>query len=270
MEEEAARPQGTKLQELKENLQSWNFFEWLIIFVDVPLVLLLLYAFPQYVRDQYLIFHTSDLLSLPSYVLSSYTHSEFFHLAGNLAMYYILIGAVFLFERDRCRFRIMAAVAFFLVPFVCTFLTIGLWHFFGTGTSMQGFSGIDAAFLAYAFMAGVTWFLSGRLETFDHPELFPGSRLRFYILYSLLTVMLVAIVYEGIIMGQFTSTGDAITNGIAHFGGFVTGLVAFLAYDLVSEKRRSFDVMLAVSILAGLAAYAVYLVWVVRAVRGFS
>ena len=162
----------------------------------------------------------------------------------------------------------MAGVALLLVPVICSFLTIGFWRLFTADTSMQGFSGIDAAFLAYALMAGVTWSLEGKLELFDHPEQFTGSRVRFYLVNGLLTLMLVFIVFEGILFGQFASTGTAISNGIAHFGGFITGLIVFLIYDLVTEQRRAFDLTLAVSILMGLIIYAYYLIWIVKAIKG--
>jgi hypothetical protein len=269
MEQGPAQPQTRKIEQLKQNLAGWSSVYWLTFFVVIPLLLLLVYALPQPVKADYFIFHTANLTRLQTYLLSSYTHSEFYpHLVANLALYLIAIAAIFAFETRRRRFHLMAGISLLVVPVICSLLTAGFWDFFSADTSMQGFSGIDAAFLAYALLAGVTWSLDGRLELFDHPEQFAGSRTRFYLINGLLTLMLVFIVFEGILFGQFTSTGTAISNGIAHFGGFITGLIVFLIYDLVTEQRRAFDFTLGISILAGLLIYAYYLVMVVKAVKG--
>lgn len=269
MVEGPAQLQTRKIEQLKQNLAGWSSVYWLTFFVFIPLLLLLVFALPQPVKADYFIFHTANLTRLQTYLLSSYTHSEFSpHLVGNLALYLIAMSAIFAFETSQRRFRLMAGVALLFVPAICSFLTIGFWRLFAADTSMQGFSGIDAAFLAYALMAGVTWSLAGRLKLFDHPEQFAGSRARFCLINGLLTLMLVFIVFEGILFGQFASTGTAISNGIAHFGGFITGLIVFLVYDLVSERRRAFDLTLGVSILMGLFIYVYYLIWIVRAIKG--
>jgi len=269
MEQDTARPQAQKIEMLKQNLAGWSPLHWLFFYLVIPLILLLIYALPQPVKADYLIFYTSNLTRVQTYVLSSYTHSELFpHLIANLALYLIAISAIFAFETSRRRFHLMAVISLLVVPVICSFLTIGFWSIFAAETSMQGFSGIDAAFLAYALMAGVTWSLGERLELFDHPARFPGSRGRFYLLNGLLTILLVFIVFEGILYGQFASTGTAISNGIAHFGGFITGLIVFLIYDLRKENRTAFDLTLGVSILMGLIIYTYYLIRVVKVVKG--
>jgi hypothetical protein len=263
------QPEIPKIDQLKSNLKAWKLSDGLIFFGIIPLLLLVIFALPQAVRSDYFIFYTSNLTRLQTFVLSGYTHSELFpHLITNLVFYLIAVSAIFTFETDRKRFWVMAAISLFVVPVICSLLTVGFWAFFNTETSMQGFSGIDAAFLAYAIMAGVTWTLSGRPELFGSLEAFTGPKRRFYLHKGLLTVMLAAIVYEGIIMGQFTSTGSATTNGIAHFGGFTTGLVSFVIFDLMMEKRKNFDVMLIISISIGVIFYIEYLVRVVKAVKG--
>jgi hypothetical protein len=255
--------------QLKTNLKSWDNNYWLVFFFIIPLFLLLVFALPQAVRDSYFIFHTSDPMQLQTYILSGYTHSELFlHLAGNLALYLIVMGTIFAFENNQRRFCIMAAVSFFIVPIVSSFLTIGLWHFFGTGTSVQGFSGINAAFLAYAFMAGVTWFLGSALETFDHRQMFPGPMWRYYLSTVLLTILLALIVSLAIMEGQFIPSGNAISNGIAHFGGFVTGLISYAVIDIMTENRKTFDWMLIISIVIGIVFYAGYLIGIIKAVTG--
>jgi hypothetical protein len=266
-EEGTALRRGSLLLELERNLASWSFFEYLVIFVDVPLLLLLTFAFTQDIRDQYLIFHTTDLFSVPTYVLSAYTHSDIYHLAGNLVLYFITAFAIFLFENDRHRFRIMAAVSFLLVPVICSFLTIALWHVFGRVTSMQGFSGIAAALLAYAFMAGVTWALSGALEQFDLKASFVCPPWKYYISSVLLALIAVMVVFLGILEGRFAPSGNAVSNGIAHFGGFFTGLISYTVIDIVQEKRKNFDAIILISVAIGIIYYIVYLMEIVNIVR---
>lgn len=269
MDPAADSPLAMKISQLKDHLGAWTLTDWLVFFIGIPLLLDLVYILPEPVKSQYFIFSTWNVFALHTYLLSAYTHSELFpHLVSNLAVYLIAMSAIFTFEHNRYRFYLMAAAAFLLVPAVCSMLTICLWHMFGTNTSMQGFSGIDAALVAYAFMAGVTWFLSEKLEVFDYPEAFDGSRGKYLLTNALLAFMLGMIVFAGIELGFFANTGTAITNGIAHFGGFMTGLIVFLAYDLRTEHRRGFDTMLSISILVGLASYCMYLGMIIREVRG--
>jgi ammonia channel protein AmtB len=76
------------------------------------------------------------------------------------------------------------------------------------------------------------------------------------------------IVLVGILEGQFMPSGNAISNGIAHFGGFITGLISFTIIDVSIEKRKNFDAMLIISILFGIISYVIYLIRIVKAVKG--
>lgn len=269
MDQHQVEPQIPKFDQVKNNLKSWYLSEWLIFFGIIPLLLLVIFFLPQSVRDAYFIFHTSDLLRLQTYVMNEYTHSQLFpHMIGNIVLYYITILAIFAFENNRRRFCLMAGVSLLLVPVICSFLTLGLWHFLGSDTSGQGFSGINAAFLAYAFMVGVTFLLSGVLEQFDHKEAFAGAVWRYYVSYILMTIMVSLIFLVGIFEGQFMPSGNAISNGIAHFGGFITGLITFVIIDVMIEKRKNFDVMVIISIIIGVIYYFDYLIRIVKAVKG--
>ena len=269
MEKDPARPKIPRIEQLKNNLMAWNYYYWLIFFVIIPFVILLIYALPQTIKNEYFVFYTSDPLRLLTYVLSSYTHTELYpHLVGNLALYLITMFAIFAFENNKKRFHLIAACSLFIVPVICSCLTIGLWHFFGTSTALQGFSGINAAFLAYAFMIGITWFLSGGLEMFDHRESFTGPAWRRFLLYALMTIIVASVVLLGILEGIFIPGSNAISNGIAHFGGFITGLIAFCIVDLMIEKRKIFDGILIILIIIGIISYLGYLIIFVKAVKG--
>jgi hypothetical protein len=68
--------------------------------------------------------------------------------------------------------------------------------------------------------------------------------------------------------GQFIPSGNAISNGIAHFGGFVTGLISYAVIDIMTENRKTFDWMLIISIVIGIVFYAGYLIGIIKAVTG--
>jgi hypothetical protein len=70
----------------------------------------------------------------------------------------------------------------------------------------QGFSDIGAAFIAYALVSIVLWMLGDLLEGFDHPEHF-RSRLLFFVMCGLLTVVLALIIVGSIDLGLFLNAG---------------------------------------------------------------
>jgi TRAP-type C4-dicarboxylate transport system permease large subunit len=126
---------------------------------------------------------------------------------------------------------------------------------------------VNGAFLAYAMFIFVIWGLQEKLEVFDHPEVFPGTRARFLVLQLLLALILVLIVVMALISGIFTEAGGSVTNGIAHFGGFITGLLVLLVYDVKTACRRYFDAVLGISILIGIVGYGFYLMNLARFVK---
>jgi len=174
---------------------------------------------------------------------------------------------IFAFEHDRRRFRILACWSFLAVPIISSVLTFALWGIFGRGTTGQGFSAVIGAFLAYAMFAFVLWAVEDRMAVFDDPSLFPGSPARFHILRILLAIALALIVVMGVVSGTFTEEGGAVSNGIAHFGGFITALLLLLFLSLKKEGWTYFNTILGTSILVGIAWYVYYLFILVRFVR---
>lgn len=260
---------SSQLDQVLSNLKHRKFHEWAILWGLVPAFLLLVYALPQGIRDDYFILSTVYPWRVQTWFLSSYTHSELYpHLAGNLAFYFVALSMIFAFESDRWRFRLMAAWSFCIVPLITSFLTVFFWGLIGRTTSGQGFSAVIGALLAYAMFIFVIWGLQEKLPVFDHPELFSGSRVRFLVLQVLLAVMLVLIMVMGLMTGIFTDVGGSVTNGIAHFGGYVSSLIVLFVFDESTARRRYFDMILGTSILIGIVAYAYYLFLIVRLVRG--
>jgi hypothetical protein len=262
-------PLASKRDQVESNLKNWRSHEWAIFWGLIPGLLLIVYSLPQALKGDCFILNTSYPLRIQTYFLSSYTHSQLSpHLLGNLAFYFIVLAMIFTFEDNRRRFRIMAGWAFLAVPFVSSFLTILFWGFLGRTTTAQGFSAIVGALLAYAMFIFVVWGIQDKLPAFDHPELFTGSRARFAVLKVLLTIILVLIMVMGLLSGTFMDAGGSVSNGIAHFGGFVTSLLILFFFDERTARRRYFDAILGTSILAGIVAYLLYLSLIVRLVRG--
>lgn len=260
----------SKINQVKKNLKNWNFSEWVIFWVAIPTLLFVVYALPQNIKDAYFILDTQNLWRVQTFLLSSYTHSQFYpHLIENLAFYFVVLLMIFLFENNKRRFWILACWSLFIVPPISSSLTIILWDIFGGNTTGQGFSAIIGAFLAYAMFIFIIWGIHDEIEVFDDPDFIPRSKLRFQLSKILITVMLVLIVVMGFISGIFTDVGGAISNGIAHFGGFITSLIVLLVYDIQTEKRGYFDTMLGTSILIGIFGYGYYLFNLIKIVRGY-
>ncbi len=257
-----------KIVQIKTNLKSWTLPEWIFFFVIIPAILFLIYALPQNIRDSYFILNTTSSWNLQTWFLFSYTHSQLYpHLVGNIASYLLALLAVFSFEDNRQRFWIMAAGSLLLVPVIASLLTIGLFHVLGVGVNSQGFSAIGAAFIAYAMISIVIWILGDMLEEFDHPEYF-RSRPLFIVMCGLLTVVLALIIVGGIDLGLFLNSGGSTSNGIAHFGGFITLLIVFLLYDVRTEKRKYFQITFGMAVGMGIIWYGHYLFTLVRVIKG--
>jgi hypothetical protein len=245
---------------MKNNFRKWNIYYLLLFFILIPLINILIYALPEALKSDFFIFHTSELLRLQTYILSSYTHVEFYpHMVGNLVFYYIVIFVIFAFENNQDRFHKMAILALIFVPIIISLFTAAFWQIIGKNMNSLGFSGIDAAFFAYAFVIGFAGFLGNSLESLDHSEMFKGHIWVYYLSSILITIAIALIVLAGEILGIFLPSGNSISNGLAHFIGFIVALIAFLIIDIFSEKRKYFDIMIAFSIIIGILGYSNYL-----------
>jgi hypothetical protein len=130
----------------------------------------------------------------------------------------------------------MAGGSLLIVPIISSALTILLWSIFNRTVTGQGFSAINGAFLAYAISIFVIWGIGDELVVFYHPEFFIGAKIRYNILKILLTIVLALIVVMGLLSGVFMDAGGSVSNGIAHFGGFIASLI--LLWYLTFEPRR--------------------------------
>jgi hypothetical protein len=251
----------SRIDQVKNNLNSWTFFEWSFFWGIIPLILVIIFLLPQSIKNDFFILNTANPWAIQTYFLYAYTHSQlFWHLIGNVAFYFVTLFVIFAFENNKRRFWIMVKSSFLLVPIITATLTITFFRILGlTGTS-QGFSAIDGAFLAYTIFITVIWIVQDAFEEFDRPELFAGKKINYYISLVLLILMLGLFVYVGIIFGEFVNAGGQTINGIAHFGGFITGLIILLLFDIMTEKRKKFEMILSFVTVMGVFWYVNYLI----------
>jgi hypothetical protein len=254
---------------ITSNLKRWTFYEWAIFWGFVPVFLFLVYALPQAIKNNYFILTTAYPWRVQTWVLSSYTHSQLYpHLIGNLIFYFVVLSVIFVFENKRSRFWLLAFWSFCVVPVITSFLTIGFWSLLDSNTSGQGFSAINGALLAYAILSFSTWGMLEFFEVINHPEKLQVSKLRFHVGKVGMVAIVILIIIMGFISGLFFVADGATVNGLAHFGGFFSGLIVLLIFDLIHENRKIFDQLLGLSILAGIFGYAYYLFQLVRLVKG--
>ena len=251
------------------NLKSRNILTYAFFLVVIPVLLFGIFLLPQAIKDDLLIFNTSFPLNIQTYLLNEYTHSAFSHFSGNLLFYFVMMLAIFCFEDNRKRFWTMMALAFIIVPVIASLLTIGFWYLLGRTTASQGFSGINAALIAYALMIFIMWLYHDFLPYFEHPDLSTGrKKILYYIIIGLLSFVFGIVSLYGLQQGFFIDMGTSVSNGIAHFGGFVTGAIGFLLFDLVVErKNRVFDALFLIAIIAVVFFYIPYLMRTINAVK---
>jgi hypothetical protein len=254
------------------NLKSWSYFEWFFFFILIPLLLFLVFLLPQNFKDSFLIFNTSELFKVQTFLVNEYTHSEFNHIMGNVKFYLIAILAIFAFEDNKKRFWIMVSSAFLLVPIIAALLTVFFWNMISRSTVSQGFSGIDAALSAYAIMVFLFWSMHDAMPLFKQSIKYTDRRIWGYTIMCVLVAIFFSLVISfGLQLGFFIDGGNAISNGIAHFGGFITGLIVLLFFDLISENRNlNFDVIFGLSIVIGIYVYIPYLMKLIEAIKNFT
>jgi hypothetical protein len=64
------------------------------------------------------------------------------------------------------------------------------------------------------------------------------------------------------------NTGESTSNGIAHFGGFITVLIVFWVYDVLTQQRKYFPMTLGIAIARGILWYGNYLSNLIQTVTG--
>jgi hypothetical protein len=262
--------------QLWHNVNSWNAGYWLFFFGLVPWVQLSIPTLPQNVIDQFFILNQTRIYN-PSLFLNNFSHTSISHLTSNLSLYYLCIAIIFLFEDHKKRFKYTSLIFLTLVPLLASFLTIELWETknITTGTTL-GFSAIAAAYFAYSTYLIFNWIYvnihPNAYFSFNESSEFkaifyllksfwtakPGEKsvLQFIFIYFFLVwiAVLSAMVSFGKDVGQFAVVNGLSANGLAHFQGYMIGVVSpAIISSILGRKLRLFDLILLFS--------AIYWIW---------
>jgi hypothetical protein len=251
------------------NLKSWNFYDWFIFWILIPLFIVGIFYFPPSFKENYLILNTSTR-QVTAILLHEFTHSTYSHLLGNIGFYYLWMGILFAFERSKKVFHYAALFILSSVIIVGSIVTVIFWEIIGKVGTSQGFSGIVAAFSAYALIAFLRWGFCDIIRSFpDWYRLNLIQKISFIVFEILLAIAFIVVIQEGLNLGQFISGNGFVSNGIVHFTGFLLGLIIplFLYWKFV-QKEILFNSMIIFSVFYVIFRYYHYLLNVINAVRG--
>ncbi|KDE54352.1 hypothetical protein [Methanoculleus sp. MH98A] len=256
-----------KIGQIIDNITTKGAPYWLFFYLGVPLFLLaIFYLVPQDMKDAIFIMHI-PLTNLQSLLLHGYTHSGQNHILGNVAMYLVGITFVFAFE-DNKKILTYASVLFFtLVILLSAGLSLVLFEMKGvSGITSQGFSAVVAAFYAYGLYSLIRYMFE-ELNLLNIPPIGmmnTPQKIVFGVLIALFGVALVVVIQSSLQWGQFIVSGTTFSNGIAHFAGFISGLlipalISLKYRDRLGEYTLAYNVLVALSAAFGVVLYLKYL-----------
>lgn len=256
----------------KSALTTWPWPYWLFFYGIIPLVLVIVPQVPlllQYMglssstsQDAFNLIFLLDFYrpTVSSMFLMNYTHTELLHLCGNLSVY------IFVLEHNRSRLSLMSGYFLTLLPLLVSIVSILFFRgLIVHMVSFKGFSGIIMAYYGYAIYLIFSLFQTAIFEKVNDDWRNAGWKKKFWILYTvfIVSIGLVFVIFlSGIILGSFfTAGGTALGNGVAHFTGFMTGLLLPIGFGLVSTSRvKVLDIAIIFNIFFTIVLYSVYLV----------
>lgn len=252
-----------KIGQIIDNITTKGAPYWLFFYLGVPLFLLaIFYLVPQDIKDAMFIMHI-PLTNLQSLLLHGYTHSEQNHILGNVAMYLVGITFVFAFE-DNKKVLTYASVLFFtIVILLSAGLSLILFEMKGvSGITSQGFSAVVAAFYAYGLYSLIRYMFE-ELNLLNIPPIGmmnTPQKIVFGFLIALFGVALVVVIQSSLQWGQFIVSGTTVSNGIAHFAGFISGLlipalISLKYRDRLGEYTLAYNVLVTLSAAFGVVLY---------------
>lgn len=256
-----------KIGQIIDNITTKGAPYWLFFYLGVPLFLLaIFYLVPQDIKDAMFIMHI-PLTNLQSLLLHGYTHSEQNHILGNVTMYLVGITFVFAFE-DNKKVLTYASVLFFtIVILLSAVLSLVLFEMKGvSGITSQGFSAVVAAFYAYGLYSLIRYMFE-ELNLLNIPSIGmmdAPQKIVFGFLMALFGVALVVVIQSSLQWGQFIVSGTTVSNGIAHFAGFISGLlipalISLKYRDRLGEYTLAYNILVALSVVFAVVLYLKYL-----------
>lgn len=234
-----------KLNQIKQNIKSWDWKYWILFYIVLPSLLALILYLPQTIKDNFFILQTSQSIGTATF-LHSYTHSTFPHFFWNVCFYFLYLTVIFLFENEKRIFKYSALCFFILVPILTALSNSTFFYYMGINSQNQGFSGIVNAFYAYALLSVIRF---GTMDIFhilpDWREMNNKQKIGYVIIFFIIGMLLLVLGITSMMIGRFLEGGNAITNGLSHFVGFILGIIIPTAlYRKFKEKDNIFDFML--------------------------
>lgn len=124
---------------------EWKISDWIFYFLLVPGLLLFIYFLPVSVKETYFILYPSKI-TLYSFFLSNYVHSNIPHISANLSSYLAVCFLIFNFETDKHRFYAYSMLMLLVLPWIISLVSLSI---IGPDTTYQGFSGIVSSLYGY-------------------------------------------------------------------------------------------------------------------------
>jgi hypothetical protein len=225
---------------LRGNLGSWSPSCWVLFFVLVPSLLLAIPLLPSGILERFFILRIYEPALVPMF-LANYTHLGIAHLTTNLAFYLFTLFLIFLFEARRSRFLAFSLVFLIGLPLVLSLVSVTFARYVPLPPDAEGFSGINYAFLGYLLyllLSGMQERVLG-LTTVD----WDGTRIieKIFRLINLASFILftnVIILAAGLTLGGFQIMERSVTNGVAHFAGYLFGLLLPVLVDAASSRDK--------------------------------
>ena len=118
-------------------------------------------------------------------------------------------------------------------------------------------------------MVFLFWAMHDLMPLFKQSKKFTIRQYPGYIVMCILIALTFSfVIVFGLQLGMFIQGEGAVSNGIAHFGGFITGLIVFLLCDLIPENRSlNLDIIFGLSIIIGIYVYIPYLLKIIDGIK---
>lgn len=265
----------------KSAIKSWVWYYWLFFYGIIPAFILAIPLIKKFTLslvgpqtppldfvNQTFILNMNNPTFL-SMFLANYTHIEITHLCSNLLFYFLSISIIFLIEKNKKTFVNTSVLFLTILPFFISIISI---LFFSTIKANNpigyGFSGIVLAFLGYSMylICKVVCETDINLEPNLWNNYTSAQKMRYfgfliwYNLFFLLSIPILAIA-----AGGFIFSGGSLGNGIAHFGGYIFGLLIPICSTILQNRQiKNFEMTLLIQIIFTLGFYGIYLIFITR------
>lgn len=258
-------------------IKTWTWHYWLFYFAIIPGFILSIPLLIQFLASivgpqapPYDIINQTFILNIyhPTIIsmfLANYSHLEIIHLCSNLLSYFVFVSIIFFLEKNKEDLVKVSAFIFIFLPFLVSLISIFyLGSFNAKNPTGLGFSGIVFAFLGYSMFLICKVICENNInieqnvwETYSlNKKMRYLGLLLLYNEFILLCIPIMA--FSG---GSFILAGISLVNGIAHFAGFLCGLLIPIALLILKNKQvKFFEMTLLIQIIVTMGFYSMYLI----------